>query len=386
VPPAPTDAPSPRPPETPRAPREGTTGTRPADRVLLVPHEASGLRLDRFLAECFPKCSRRRWMDLVKEGLVLVDGRRAKPGAALRGEERVTIPDVDAAVAEASARARLRAGVSGERRERGIEVLHRDEDLLVVVKPPNVPCHGGADLGATRTLLERLKDHVFEGFGLVHRLDRDTSGVMVLVRDPLLRNKMAAAFADEGSVEKVYDALVEGVPEPESGVVDLPLSDPGHGGKGRVDHREGKPARTEYAVIERLDGAARVRAIPRTGRTHQIRLHLAALGTPLLVDPLYGRRSGWRLVDPKGGPAARLARTPLHAASLTFPHPRTGERMTFHAPLLPDHRRALEVLRVVTARRRAGESPAAATDLAPTADETAAHDPAVGDAGDATQT
>lgn len=374
MPPAPTDAPPP-------AHREGPQGGKPAERVLLVPREASGLRLDRFLAECFPRCSRRRWMDLVKEGLVLVDGRRAKPGAALRGEERVTIPDVDAAVAEAASRARLRAGVSGERRERGIEVLHRDEDLLVVVKPPNVPCHGGADLGATRTLLERLKDHVFEGFGLVHRLDRDTSGVMVLVRDPLLRNKMAAAFADEGTVEKVYDALVEGVPEPESGTIDLPLSDPGFGGKGRVDPRDGKPARTEYAVVERLDGAARVRAIPRTGRTHQIRLHLAALGTPLLVDPLYGRRSGWRLVDPKGGPAARLVRTPLHAASLTFPHPRTGERLTFHAPLLPDHRRALEVLRVVAARRRAGETPAAPTDETPTAD-----DPPVEGVGDEAQT
>jgi 23S rRNA-/tRNA-specific pseudouridylate synthase len=92
--------------------------------------------------------------------------------------------------------------------------------------------------------------------------------------------------------------------------------------------------------------------VPRTGRTHQIRIHLAAIGHPLLVDPLYGNRSGWRMVDPKGGPAARLVRTPLHAAELTLRHPTTGERVTVRAPLFPDHRRALEVLRTAAGRSR----------------------------------
>ena len=125
------------------------------------------------------------------------------------------------------------------------------------------------------------------------------------------------------------------------------------GGPRPPHPRRGKPATTQYSVTEVLGRAARVRAVPLTGRTHQIRVHLAWIGTPLLVDPLYGRRAGWRLVNPKGGPAGRLARTPLHAAELSFTDPRTGERRTFKTPLLDDHRRALEVLRVVAAREAA---------------------------------
>ncbi len=210
-------------------------------------------------------------------------------------------------------------------------------------------------MATRRTLLERLRADVLAGFGLVHRIDQDTSGLVILARGDL-KVALSAAFAAEGEVEKVYDALVEGVPEALSGTIDLPLADPGHGTRARVDPRRGKPATTVYSVTEVLGRAARVRAVPLTGRTHQIRVHLAWIGTPLLVDPLYGRRAGWRLVNPKGGPAGRLARTPLHAAELTFTDPRDGVRRSFKTPLLDDHRRALEVLRVVAARE-AGTRP-----------------------------
>src|SRR5207237_1987294 len=116
---------------------------------------------------------------------------------------------------------------------RSVEVRYRDEHLLVVSKPPGVPCHGGAGIGAGRTLLELLKDDVVAGFGLVHRVDRDTSGAVALVRDAALRAVAAEAFARDGVVEKAYDALVEGVPAEEEGTVDLPLADPGHGTRGR---------------------------------------------------------------------------------------------------------------------------------------------------------
>ncbi len=344
--------------------------TRPAqreagERVLIVPPEAAGWRLDRFLTEAFRRHSRRRIARVLKAGEVRLGRRPLPPGFVLRGGERISIPPLDEAVARVeAARGPVREGAPAPRpgsgqagrafRQPGVPVLWRDADVLVVNKPPGVPVHGGAGLGATRTLLELLTPDVVLGFNIVHRLDRETSGAAVLVRGADLRAKMSAAFAEEEgkTVEKAYDALVEGVPEADSGTVDLPLADPGYGTRGRVDSRRGKSARTDWTVVERFQGAARLKVTPRTGRTHQIRLHLQAIGHPLLVDDLYGRRRGWRLVDAKGGPAARLSRTPLHASDVSFPHPRTGEIVHVHAPLWPDMHRAYEVLRVAKTRHR----------------------------------
>jgi 23S rRNA pseudouridine955/2504/2580 synthase len=386
------------------------TGSNAPDderRTLVVPKAAEGMRLDRYLAQALPGHSRRSLMKVIATGEVRANGLPAKAGLRLRAGDRLLVPPAAAegAVAAAPRRATARRarlvdsrGVAGwqaiepraapPRAAPTVAVLHRDDDLLVVSKPPGVPCHGGAGLGVVRTLLELLREDVLAGFGLLHRIDRDTSGCVALARDPKARASAAAAFRSastaseeeaseeeaseevaseedgdasgepSASVGKVYEALVEGVPEQASGTIDLPLADPGHGTRGRVDERRGKPARTEWELVEAFPGvlgtgAARLRVVPRTGRTHQIRIHLAAIGHPLLVDPLYGRRKGWRLVDPKGGTAARLARTPLHAADLSFPHPTTGALVSVHAPLFPDHRRALEVLRTAAGRARA---------------------------------
>ena len=350
--------PSPPVDETPAAPKVEREAPDPAEverdepaptgRTYVVSPGSAGIRLDRFLADRRRDLSRRRLMDIVKAGHILVEGRRAKPGATLKAGDRVEVPPLLATLSPHHA-----PEDPGESAAKAEPVeIYRDEVLLVVSKPPGVPCHGGAGLGVRKTLLELLREDVLQGFGLAHRVDQDTSGLVVLVRGVEARTKLGEAFATDGLIEKAYDALVEGVPDPAAGTIDVALSPPGHGGTGRVD-RHGKESRTDYAVVEAFGIAARVRAVPFTGRTHQIRLHLAHIGTPLLVDPLYGNRAGWRLVDPKGGPAARLSRTPLHAATLTIPHPATGERMTFHAPLLADHRRALEVLRVVGGQARA---------------------------------
>jgi RluA family pseudouridine synthase len=327
------------------------------DRHLRVHSGDAGQRLDRFLADRFPRWSRKRLAEVVRTGRILVNGRRGRPGTLLTADDVIEVPplgqEVDRMLTE-KVKARSLGRTSIEVRE-----VHRDEDLLVVDKPPGVPMHGGANLGAVRTLLERVKDDIVAGYGLVHRLDRDTSGLVALVRGEEMRARVAARFAaDDGGIRKVYEAIVEGVPAQTEGEIALPLAPPGHRGWARVDAQHGRPATTRYEVLEVFEGAARLRVEPVTGRTHQIRVHLAAIGHPLLVDPLYAGRSGWRLPDPRGKADARLRRTPLHASDLTLPHPRTDVPVSFHAPPPGDMKYALEVLRVVTGRRqRAGGTP-----------------------------
>ncbi len=323
-------------------------------RHALVPAEGDGQRLDRFLVESFPRYSRRKITEVIKSGAVRVNGKRARPGLVLARGDRLEIPVLSTAVAQVVKETRAKADLRNRvRPPRGVAVLYRDDDLLVVSKPPRVPVHGGARLTHTVTLLDMLKDDVIAGFGLVHRLDRDTSGAIALVRGEELRAVASERFRDpEGGVEKVYDALVDGTPTPDAGEIDLPLTTPERRGKARVDEVDGRPARTRYVTTETFASASRLRVELLTGRTHQIRAHLAAIGHPLLVDARYGTRGGWKLKDPRGKLDAHLRRTPLHASRLTVPHPRTGRPVTVDAPLAPDIRYALEVLRVEAGRRR----------------------------------
>jgi 23S rRNA pseudouridine1911/1915/1917 synthase len=334
----------------------------PADRrIARVPHRGGGERLDRFLADSFPQYSRRQLAEAVKAGLVRVNGRKARPGTLLAEGDELEVPVWSRAIPE------LERGRE-EVRERGrvpteVVELHRDDVLLVVSKPAGVAVHGGAGQPHGRTLVDLLREDVLAGFGLVHRLDRDTTGAIALVHGEDLRRATMQRFAENhAGIRKVYEAIVSGVPEPPAGDVDLPLAPPGHGGKARVAERGGKEALTRYAVTETFVRAARLEVEPLTGRTHQIRVHLAALGHPLLVDPLYAGRRGWRIPDPRGERDAHLRRTPLHAKSLTLPHPASGEPITVEAPLPDDMKYAMEVLRVVAGRgrKRGGLPPAEA--------------------------
>jgi RluA family pseudouridine synthase len=343
--------------------------TPPEDlRHAHVPARSHGQRLDRFLAEHFPLYSRKQLAQAVRAGLVRVNGRIARPGTTLRSGDALELPVWSRALpALAEERDDLRRRT---RAETAVRVLHRDEDLLVVDKPAGMPTHGGAQVAPGATLVDALREAVLAGYGLVHRLDRDTTGAIALVRGEEARRRAAEAFAADGLVEKVYEALVSGVPDPAEGEVDLPLAPPARGGRARVDEAHGKPARTRYRVIEAFGRAARVEVEPLTGRTHQIRAHLAAIGHPLLVDPLYGERGACRIPDPRGRRDARLVRTPLHARRLVLPHPRTGERLAVEAPLPNDLRYAFEVLRVAAARgrKRGGLPPAAIEEAAPIED------------------
>jgi RluA family pseudouridine synthase len=327
-------------------------------RTAVVPRHGSGVRLDRFLADCFPNYSRRQLGLAVRAGLVRVNGRRGRPGTLLAVGDRLDLPVWSLAL-PALEQERARRRQVG-RMPTEVRALYRDDDLLVVSKPAGVPVHGGAGQTDRVTLVDLLREDVLAGFGLVHRLDRDTTGAIALVRGEDLRRRTVERFADpEGGVEKSYEAIVTGVPDPPEGVIDLPLSPPGHGGIARVDREHGKLARTRYRTLEVFPRAARLALELETGRTHQIRVHLRAIGHPLLVDPLYGRRGGWRIPDPRGQRDAHLRRTPLHARRLALPHPRTGERVVVEAPLPDDMRHALEILRIAAGRgrKRAGLPP-----------------------------
>ncbi len=326
-------------------------------RQARVPVRDAGKRLDKFLAEHFPQHSRKQVMRVLRTGTVRVNGRAARPGQELAAGDLLDLPVLSEAVREVrEERAHAREALAPVE---AVRELYRDEDLLVVDKPAGLPVHGGAGEMHARTLIDVLREDVLAGFGLAHRLDKDTSGVVALVRDPELRARTMAAFAaDDSPIEKEYVAIVRGVPEPREGEVDLPLLPPAFRGKARVDAARGKPSLTRYRVVEAFVDAARLEVVPVTGRTHQIRVHLAALGHPLLVDPLYGPRSRGTVEDPRHIVDARLRRTPLHAARLVIPHPRTGQRIEVRAPLPKDMKFVLELMRIAQGRaRKAGGGP-----------------------------
>ncbi len=327
--------------------------TPPDDRrQAVVPARSEGQRLDKFLVEHFPQHSRRRLMQVLRTGAVRVNGRVARAGQTLARGDRLDLPVLSAAVREVqSGREEARRALHHDVTD--VPVLHRDDDLLVVNKPPGLPVHGGAGQQHGPTLIDVLRNDVLAGFGLVHRLDKDTSGAVALVRSEALRAATAERFAaEDGGVQKLYEALVRGVPATSEGEIALPLKPPGFRGKARVDEVEGKPSLTRWRVREAFLGAARLEVEPVTGRTHQIRVHLAAVGHPLLVDPLYGGRSAERIPDPRGVADAQLKRTPLHASQLSLPHPRTGKPVVVRAPLAADLRYVEELLRIAAGRAR----------------------------------
>lgn len=234
-----------------------------------------------------------------------------------------------------------------------IDILLEDEDVIVVDKPAGLLSVAGRDGGTS--LRDVLAKQLGDDFPLllVHRLDRETSGVLLLARSTDAQRELSTQF-QQRTVSKQYLALVQGSPDVDSGLILAPIGEhPKISGKMVITQKKGRPAETRFRVVERLGGITLVRCEPRTGRQHQIRVHLALANLPLLVDELYGDASAFYLSRVKPGYQTSgrheerplLDRLSLHAESLTFRHPRTGQPVVVEAPLPKDLRATLNQLR-----------------------------------------
>lgn len=274
-----------------------------------------------------PELSRSRVHKLIEDGNVQVAGRPSKPALRLEAGAAVTVrvppPVVATAAPEAIA----------------LDVIFEDADLVVINKPAGMTVHpspGHPSATLVNAILAHCGDLSGVGGvlrpGIVHRLDRDTSGVIVVAKNDAAHQALARQLKDR-RVEKTYVALVEGTPKPAHGIIDAPIGrDPRKRQRMAVVAR-GREAATGYGVLERFRGASLVEAQPRTGRTHQIRVHFAAIDHPVVGDRVYG----------KGSPL--VGRQFLHALRIGFEHPRTHESVEFQAPLAPDLDAALRELR-----------------------------------------
>ena len=301
-------------------------------RRLLVDEAGAGARLDAWLSGAVPELSRSRVQGLIADGHVLLEGARARPSSRLRTGQEVTL--VIPAPTPAEPRAEAIA----------LHVVHEDDDLIVVDKPAGLVVHPGAGT-AGGTLVNALLHHAknLSGVGgvlrpgIVHRLDKGTSGLLVVAKHDAAHRSLVEQFAGR-TVEKEYLALVLGVPRAKEGTVNAPIGrDPRDRKRMSVKATRGREARSSWRVEEAFDGSALLRVRIHTGRTHQIRVHLASLGHPVAGDATYG---GGRTASSRSA-AARAAllsldRPALHAARLGFDHPRTGERLVFESPLPAD--------------------------------------------------
>jgi 23S rRNA pseudouridine1911/1915/1917 synthase len=311
-------------------------------------------RLDQVLAALAGGLSRSRLQALVREGQVTVDGTPVlDPGRKVAAGARIALTVPPPAAPEPLGEAMALA------------VVHEDGDVIVIDKPAGLVVHPAAG-HESGTLVNALIAHCGESLsgiggvrrpGIVHRLDKDTSGLLVVAKNDLAHQGLAEQFADHGRtgpLERIYLALVWGMPERRRGVVEAALARSPHNREkiAVVSDGRGRHAITHYEALEALPPASPLAGLVRceleTGRTHQIRVHMAHIGHPLLGDRVYG--SGFKTKANRLGEAQQAAlralnRQALHAAVLGFEHPRTGEFLRFESPLPPDMASLLERLR-----------------------------------------
>jgi len=299
-----------------------------------------GGRLDIFLREKFPAVSRGAMQRLIEEGHVRVNGKIVKPTHSPRAGEEIEIHWPDARPAEA------------QPEEIPLDILFEDKSLLVLNKPAGLVVHPSAG-HEEHTLVNALLHHCageLSGIGgvarpgIVHRLDKETSGCLVVAKTDETHLVLSKQFADR-RVEKIYNAITCGELARDSGEIRAAITRHSTHRKRMTvcDEDSGRAAHTSWRVVERLNAATLVEARIHTGRTHQIRVHFQFLGHPLVGDETYGARQNARLKELTNYAAPRVM---LHSRELSFIHPRTKKEMSFASPLPKDFREALKFLRV----------------------------------------
>jgi 23S rRNA pseudouridine1911/1915/1917 synthase len=292
-----------------------------------VPREMGGLRLDQALARLFHQYSRNRLQAWLEQGHIKVDGKRLSPRHPVTGGERVVLEPP-----------RLPDAASPRAQRMPLKIVFEDEALIVIDKPVGLVVHPGAGQ-PDRTLMNGLLAHApalagVPRAGIVHRLDKDTSGLLVVAKTVVAQSSLVEQLASR-TVRRTYLAIVQGDP-PASGVIDAPVGrDPRARTRMAVTHR-GKDSRTTYRVVERFGSAALLECRLDTGRTHQIRVHFQHIRHPLIGDTVYRRGTRHGMAFP---------RQALHAAELSLVHPSSRETMTWRSPLPRDMKRLLDELR-----------------------------------------
>ena len=297
---------------------------------LTAPAEAAGERLDRFLAESVEGLTRSAAARLLEEGRVTADGKAAGKNYRLRGGEALAVDAPDPEPTEA-----LPEDIP-------LDVVYEDGDIIVVNKPVGMVVHP-APGHPDGTLVNALLFHCAGSLsgvggalrpGIVHRIDRDTSGLIVAAKNDFAHQGLAAQLQDH-SMRRTYEAVVVGHLREDRGTVDAPIGRcPTDRKRMAVTERNSRAAVTHYEVLRRFRGYTYIRCVLETGRTHQIRVHMAYIGHPLYGDTVYGAKR----------PAADMTGQCLHAVALDLTHPRTGERMHFTSPLPAEFTALLEKL------------------------------------------
>jgi 23S rRNA pseudouridine955/2504/2580 synthase len=287
-------------------------------RSFTVGEDDDGIRLDRWFRRHMPDASFNTVSRWARTGQLRLDGKRVTPGDRIAAGQIIRVPPLEAPAPEAKKPKRERTPLTPEDEQfvRSL-VLHKDRAAIVINKPPGLATQGGTK---TDRHLDGLLDGLqFDAEGrpkLVHRLDKDTSGALLVARSANAANFFSKAFSSR-TARKLYWALVVGVPDIEDGMIELPIAkQPGTGGeKMHVDEQEGLPARSRYRVIDRAGNAAAwVELQPYTGRTHQLRVHMAAIGHPIVGDGKYGGQDAFL----SGGISRKMH---LHARRIRIDHP-----------------------------------------------------------------